>query len=158
VSDYNYIRGSHLRHCSPCRRLCRYAVPRRLQKAANCRYWCISRIRSTCWRICICWAAGAMRGDIGVPTRYRSRRQDRWRGLQPARGVSLSALSWLALYGSYVQSFGAANAGLSRTGEAFDPETATQYEERVKRSLRPSGPPHTAISHGYSLTTTWTRQ
>jgi iron complex outermembrane receptor protein len=53
----------------------------------------------------------------------------------PRVGLVYQPLSWLALYGSYVESFGAANAGLSRTGEAFDPETATQYEAGLKTEL-----------------------
>ncbi len=53
----------------------------------------------------------------------------------PRVGLVYQPLSWLALYGSYVESFGAANAELSRTGEAFDPETATQYEAGLKTEL-----------------------
>ncbi|MGH8568598.1 MAG: TonB-dependent siderophore receptor [Gammaproteobacteria bacterium] len=42
----------------------------------------------------------------------------------------------LGLYGSYTESFGAsAQFGRSRTGEAFEPETATQYEAGLKADL-----------------------
>ncbi len=47
-------------------------------------------------------------------------------------GLVYQPLPWLALYGSYVESFGSANSGLSRTGEAFKPETGTQYEAGLK--------------------------
>lgn len=44
--------------------------------------------------------------------------------------------SWLGLYASYAESFGAfAQLGRSRTGEPFGPETATQYEAGLKTDL-----------------------
>ena len=53
----------------------------------------------------------------------------------PRVGLVYQPLPWLALYGSYVESFGSENSGLSRTGEAFKPETGTQYEAGLKTEL-----------------------
>ncbi|MGH8653517.1 MAG: TonB-dependent siderophore receptor [Gammaproteobacteria bacterium] len=55
------------------------------------------------------------------------------RAFSPRVGLIYQPTSWLGLYGSYSESFGAfAQLGRSRTGEAFGPETATQYEAGVK--------------------------
>jgi iron complex outermembrane recepter protein len=50
----------------------------------------------------------------------------------PRVGLVYQPLPWLALYGSYVESLGGANPARSRTGEAFEPETGTQYEAGLK--------------------------
>ena len=54
----------------------------------------------------------------------------------PRVGLVYQPLDWLSLYGSYVESFGSANAfSVSRDGKALDPETATQYEGGLKANL-----------------------
>ncbi len=50
----------------------------------------------------------------------------------PRVGLVYQPLPWLALYGSYVESFGGASSARSRTGEAFEPETGQQYEAGLK--------------------------
>jgi iron complex outermembrane recepter protein len=58
------------------------------------------------------------------------------RAFSPRVGLVYQPTSWLGLYGSYTESFGAmAQFGRSRTGEAFRPETATQYEAGLKADL-----------------------
>jgi iron complex outermembrane recepter protein len=58
------------------------------------------------------------------------------RAFSPRVGLVYQPTSWLGLYGSYTESFGAfAQLGRSRTGEAFGPETATQYEAGLKADL-----------------------
>jgi len=58
------------------------------------------------------------------------------RAFSPRVGLVYQPTSWLGLYGSYSESFGAfAQLGRSRTGEAFGPETATQYEAGLKADL-----------------------
>ncbi len=58
------------------------------------------------------------------------------RAFSPRVGLVYQPTSWLGLYGSYTESFGAmAQFGRSRTGEAFEPETATQYEAGLKADL-----------------------
>lgn len=50
----------------------------------------------------------------------------------PRVGLLYQPWSWLSLYGNYTESLGSNNRGRSRTGQAFDPEIATQYEAGVK--------------------------
>ncbi len=58
------------------------------------------------------------------------------RAFSPRVGLVYQPTSWLALYGSYTESFGAmAQFGRSRTGETFGPETATQYEAGLKADV-----------------------
>ncbi len=54
----------------------------------------------------------------------------------PRVGLVYQPTPWLGLYGSYTESFGAmAQFGRSRTGQAFGPETATQYEVGLKADV-----------------------
>jgi len=58
------------------------------------------------------------------------------RAFSPRVGLVYQPTTWLGLYGSYAESFGAmAQFGRSRTGEAFGPETATQYEAGLKADV-----------------------
>ena len=50
----------------------------------------------------------------------------------PRYGVLYRPWEWVSVYGSYVESFGAANAGLTPDGRVFDPEQAKQYEAGIK--------------------------
>lgn len=51
----------------------------------------------------------------------------------PKAGVSFQAYPWLAVYGSYSQSFGgSANTGLTKAGDTLDPESAQQFEVGTK--------------------------
>lgn len=51
----------------------------------------------------------------------------------PRVGLVYQPLTWLALYGNYVESFSSADDfSRSFSGEDFDPETATQYEVGLK--------------------------
>ncbi len=50
----------------------------------------------------------------------------------PRIGLVYKPVAWLALYGNYTESLGGANRGISVTGEAFEPETARQYEAGLK--------------------------
>lgn len=54
--------------------------------------------------------------------------------VSPRFGLVYQPWSWLALYGSYSESFDARN-GRSADGTPFDPETADQYEAGVKTEL-----------------------
>jgi iron complex outermembrane receptor protein len=56
------------------------------------------------------------------------------RAFSPRLGLLYQPMPWLSLYGNYVESFGT-NNGVSATGEAFDPQQATQYEAGVKSEL-----------------------
>ncbi|NOT12940.1 MAG: TonB-dependent siderophore receptor [Methylococcaceae bacterium] len=49
----------------------------------------------------------------------------------PRVGVTYQPWKWLSLYGNFIESFGA-NNGRSTTGQAFDPQLATQYEAGLK--------------------------
>ena len=49
----------------------------------------------------------------------------------PRVGLVYQPWNWLSLYGNYIESFGA-NNGRSTTGQAFDPQTAEQYEAGLK--------------------------
>lgn len=54
----------------------------------------------------------------------------------PKAGVSYQASPWLAVYGSYSQSFGGwANTGLTKAGGTLDPESAQQFEVGTKAEL-----------------------
>ena len=49
----------------------------------------------------------------------------------PRVGITYRPWTWLSLYGNYLESFGA-NNGRSSTLQAFDPQTAEQYEAGLK--------------------------
>lgn len=57
------------------------------------------------------------------------------RAFSPRLGIVIRPTSHVSVYGNYVGSMGAPNAGTSSTGETFDPETAQQYEGGVKVEL-----------------------
>jgi iron complex outermembrane recepter protein len=49
----------------------------------------------------------------------------------PRVGITYQPWRWISLYGNYIESFGA-NNGSSTTGQAFDPQTAEEYEAGMK--------------------------
>jgi len=53
----------------------------------------------------------------------------------PRTGIVFSMSPEVSVYGSYTESFGAANSGLSFSGQAFKPQTAKQYETGLKSEL-----------------------
>ncbi|PKM10178.1 MAG: TonB-dependent siderophore receptor [Gammaproteobacteria bacterium HGW-Gammaproteobacteria-3] len=53
----------------------------------------------------------------------------------PRVGILYQPWHWLSVYGNYVESIGAGNGGVSRTGTPFEPETAEQYEVGFKTEL-----------------------
>ncbi len=50
----------------------------------------------------------------------------------PRVGILYQPWHWLSVYGNYVESIGAGNGGVSRSGTPFDPEIAEQYEAGIK--------------------------
>ena len=52
----------------------------------------------------------------------------------PRAGVLYQPVSWLSLYGNWVESFGSSN-GRSPTGDPFKPQTASQFEGGIKTEL-----------------------
>ena len=53
----------------------------------------------------------------------------------PRVGLLYHPWSWLSLYGNFTESLGSNNGGRSRTGQPFNPQSATQYEAGVKTEL-----------------------
>ncbi|MGH8582511.1 MAG: TonB-dependent siderophore receptor, partial [Gammaproteobacteria bacterium] len=77
------------------------------------------------------WASTKESQSVTDPT---ERVEDR--AFSPHVGLVYQPTSWLGLYASYAESFGAfAQLGRSRTGEPFGPETATQYEAGLKADV-----------------------
>ncbi|MDQ3773503.1 MAG: TonB-dependent siderophore receptor [Pseudomonadota bacterium] len=72
------------------------------------------------------WATTESQSDTNPTDRIEDE------AFSPRVGLVYQPLPWLALYGSYVESFGGANSARSRTGEAFEPETGQQYEAGLK--------------------------
>ncbi|MCB5183913.1 TonB-dependent receptor [Methylobacillus gramineus] len=56
-------------------------------------------------------------------------------GFSPRTGIVFALTPALSVYGSYTESFGAANSGTSFNSKAFKPETAQQYETGFKSEL-----------------------
>jgi iron complex outermembrane receptor protein len=55
--------------------------------------------------------------------------------VSPRGGVLWKPVSWLSIYGSYVENFGASNQGFGVGGAALPPETAQQWETGIKTEL-----------------------
>jgi iron complex outermembrane receptor protein len=77
------------------------------------------------------WATGST-GFSGTSFANITESKTRDERFSPRVGVLYHPWHWLSVYGNYTESLGSNNAGRSRTGQAFGPETATQYESGVK--------------------------
>lgn len=85
----------------------------------------ISKTKSNCHSICICWAGFVMTMQRpAIPSQIRQREDDRF---SPRGGLLWRPLEWLSLYGSYTENFGVSN-GFDVNRKKLPPQSAQQWE------------------------------